>query len=121
MLATILFDNGIEIVECKYDLAFWRKVLAYARAYSLKIKCFTIGNRIIDKNADWYFIINQATSFSHSGLTIWERGIGSVREKEPKTRIEWYDLRTNILKNVRLEPGIIGSLEEFGIQREKSP
>jgi hypothetical protein len=119
MLVTVLFSNRIEIKECKYDLTFWRKVFEYAKTYSLKIKRLTIGSRIVDKNADWYFVINQATHFAVKNSTIWERGVGSVRMKEPKTRIEWYDMQTNILNNVKLEPGIIGSLEEFGIEREK--
>ncbi len=120
MLWQIDLDNYETITEDHNDLGHWGKILKKCHDGNLSILNFRLVSpngsaNIIDKNADRYFVINEITAFV-GGSSISRRGIGSVREKTNKVRIEWYCLNTRNYIFTEVNEGVKDYISEISIQ-----
>lgn len=117
-------SDGSTIHEDGNDISHWAKVLQHCNENGLEIVEFRVVNdnsgkhKVIDKLADGYFVINQITGFMRGGSQS-RRGIGSVRYKSNKVRIEWYEWPSRKFVTAEITRGIGERIPEISVARRK--
>lgn len=124
MLWEVDLSNGKTIQENKHDLGHWGKFIKDCRSKNLEIIQFRLvdnngESKIIDKNADRYYIINEIIAFI-GGQSISRRGVCSVREAPEKIRIEWYQLEDGKFITTEIISGVDDHISEISVARYKS-
>lgn len=121
-------SNGETVREDGNDICHWGKMVSRCQEQNLKIVEFRLVNKgglkskVIDKNADRYFVINDVIGLvGKSGKkTYSRRGIGSVRESVGKTRVEWFRWPGRQFITVEVTQKLDACLPEISVERLKS-